>query len=540
MRQASFLVILASSLLSAGAAYAQQQPKPTPPAAQPAPAKPAPTARSVSAEPVSVVAPPGELLTLRDALAQAVKGNRTLTSAAIDVQIAEAKVDQAKGVDDFVIDGRLDVSTLRTRPIAGALFQNLSDDRIDLSGGITRGLGTGGRVGVRANVAYNRQVSRFQICSDPAMTMCMDQEQSSESYQIVPQITLFQPLLRGYGSNNQARAAIRRADAQQTIAELQRGQIAGNVVRDVVTAYWELAYAQRNVEIERAALALGREQLRITQAKLDVGVGARTDIAAVEQSIAEREATLLAAELAVSERGYELRALIGMEITAKSLGLAAADRLEPSGGDLSLDEAITRAMSANPELTVVRARGEAAEIEVEVTKNGLLPQLDFTANAGPLGNSNDFGDALSKIGSFETYQVSAGLVFEMPLGNRAAEGAHAAARGELHKVKLNQQDLEAQISVQTARAVNLVATARAQLQALETASRLAQVNLDAEQARFDVGKSTNFDVLQRQEELAQAELKRARAQADYMKALATLQTLTGDILPSYGVELAKK
>jgi outer membrane protein len=63
------------------------------------------------------------------------------------------------------------------------------------------------------------------------------------------------------------------------------------------------------------------------------------------------------------------------------------------------------------------------------------------------------------------------------------------------------------------------------------------VNLDAERARFDVGRSTNYDVLRRQDELSQAQLRRIRAAADYMKAVAVLQTLTGDLLPAYGIEV---
>ena len=58
-----------------------------------------------------------------------------------------------------------------------------------------------------------------------------------------------------------------------------------------------------------------------------------------------------------------------------------------------------------------------------------------------------------------------------------------------------------------------------------------------EHARFDVGRTTNFEVLRRQDELAQAQLRQARAKADYRIAVASLQSLTGALLARHGVEL---
>jgi outer membrane protein TolC len=85
--------------------------------------------------------------------------------------------------------------------------------------------------------------------------------------------------------------------------------------------------------------------------------------------------------------------------------------------------------------------------------------------------------------------------------------------------------------------VDLVLSAERRLQIDADATKYAQVNLDAEKTRFRVGRATNFDVLRRQEELAQSELRQARAAADYLKALAVLEALTGDILPRYQVKL---
>ena len=67
--------------------------------------------------------------------------------------------------------------------------------------------------------------------------------------------------------------------------------------------------------------------------------------------------------------------------------------------------------------------------------------------------------------------------------------------------------------------------------------RASSICLAAEQARFDVGRSTNYDVLFRIDELLTAQTTLLRAGLDYLRAKAELQALTGEILPAYGLDL---
>jgi outer membrane protein TolC len=69
----------------------------------------------------------------------------------------------------------------------------------------------------------------------------------------------------------------------------------------------------------------------------------------------------------------------------------------------------------------------------------------------------------------------------------------------------------------------------------EVSLDLAIENLEAEQARFDVGRATNFDVLERLDAIDTAAAAALNAQIAYLKALAQLQALNGEILPAYGL-----
>ena len=66
---------------------------------------------------------------------------------------------------------------------------------------------------------------------------------------------------------------------------------------------------------------------------------------------------------------------------------------------------------------------------------------------------------------------------------------------------------------------------------------LAKDNVRIETDRFNVGRSTNFDVMLRLEDERQAELRKVQAQIDWHKAETMMLMLTGDLLPAYGVSV---
>ncbi|MGZ3441659.1 MAG: TolC family protein, partial [Polyangia bacterium] len=107
----------------------------------------------------------------------------------------------------------------------------------------------------------------------------------------------------------------------------------------------------------------------------------------------------------------------------------------------------------------------------------------------------------------------------------------------LHKAKLSADDIRIQIETTVIRLVSQIDVARRRIDVLAPTTDHAALDLEAERARFEVGRATNFDVLRRQEELATARLRQARARTDYLKAVAALGAVTDDILDRYQVVL---
>lgn len=514
MRIRSFIVLLFLTAIVPAQGWAQTAPTPSPPVSQ-----------QTAARPIS----------LRETVALSIKQNRVIQSADADVEVAAGNELSTEGVLDFEIDGQATYTRSRSAEIADSPFQTLSSDTVHTAVSFNQSLSYGGRFGLQLANDYTRATNKLQII-DQTTQMLLSTTQTTDTWVPTVQLTYFMPLLKGFGEKaflGQKRVAAANLDAAS--ADLMN--VAAGVVRDAILAYWELVYQEREVEIRRSSLGLAREQLRVAQARLDVGVGAPTDIAEVRQTIATREEDLLLSQLTLSERALDIRQITSLKISPTDMALVPTDQASPQLLEVTIEKALALANDKNLQIAAARARGKAARLTVEVNENGLLPQLDLTGSIGPVGTATELSPALEQVVSFDNYSVNVGLNLVAPVQRRTAKGLVAAARGQLHKAEITEEDLRAQVAVAVARAVDLVKSTQQRLATDAEAIQLGQVNLDAERARFDVGRSTNFDVLRRQDELSQAQLRRIRASADYMKAVAALQTLTGEIVQQYGIQL---
>jgi outer membrane protein TolC len=310
-----------------------------------------------------------------------------------------------------------------------------------------------------------------------------------------------------------------------------------SVVRDVVNAYWALAYAIRDIEIRKSSLTLAQERLRITKAGISAGSIAPTEALAVEQIIATREEEIIAAEVGVSQRSLELRRLAGMEIGPGAIDLDIVAPLTVEAREFATEELLERAYQNSPDLARLAAAQASADIDVEVAADQRDPRLDASIDFGPLGIHTGFTRAARRTVEFDDYSLTANLNYEQALGNRGAKGAHRQARVNLQRTKISLADARVDIAMAMIQAIQSARAADKRMLISERAIVLAEKNIDAEKARFELGRSTNFDIAQRQDELKRAQLLYARAAADYLSAVAFIDSLTGDLLGKYGIKM---
>jgi outer membrane protein TolC len=463
---------------------------------------------------------------VRDAVSLAARNNPALAANVVNVKIADANVVAASGVDDFVWDASAAWSRSRSQYTPGTLSQETKGDDGIFSTSLTRSLPTGGSMGLRFSADVGTSTSVTDLGSGP-------QEATSTLHSPAVQLFVTQSLLRGAGVAV-ARADRRRAAVARDVAGLERDAAAASVIRDVVQAYWSTVLAVEEVEILRALTESARQQLASVQAAISVEKLPASASAEVKVAAALREDAEISAEQDLLGQQAELGRLMGVTTPPSASPWSLTERPDVVPISMSFDAALAAAIEENPQLAAVRARGRLATIDVDVTENGLLPQLDL-GFSGEMGNTSNPAATFGQLGSFRTYDFLVSLTFRQPIGQHAERGALSAAHARLHKAKLAEVDIAGQIRSAVVRQVGMIDAARRRIAALGEVIETATLDLAAERARFEVGRATNFDVLRRQEELAQARLHALRARIDYLNATAALEVLTGDILQKYGV-----
>ena len=456
-------------------------------------------------------------ISLGDLLQLAVRQSPTLQNARIDIAIAEAQIEQTWARRDW------NLKAVGNGSLVHGLFSGLQYTSSAFGAGVDvyRVLPTGGTVDLHGETDYQKSESMLgdKVFWTDTVTG-----------------TITQPIMRGYGSDlynsNENKLRI-----SHDVAELQRRLVAINTIQGIVSAYWDLVLAERQIAITRASLDLARERLRVTQIGAAGGKIAQAEIPAVEQIIATREEDVLNGELLVLDRSIALRRAVGMPIGPGDLGLRVPTDLETTDRGWVLAKLLDQAYSSSPELAQLAKQDQSASIDIEVAQNGLLPQLDAALSLGPIGQDPTPGTALRNMAEFRQIQATGSLTFSRSLHQYDAYGREKELRTAREKIRVNAFDIRAQYAQGVSQAMAQIELAKRRVVLSQRAIDLANENIRIETDRFNLGKSTNFDVLNRLEELRQAELRKAQAMIDWHKAESVVQALTGDILPAYGVTI---
>jgi outer membrane protein TolC len=463
-----------------------------------------------------------EAVALPDLLRLAVRQAPPLQNAKIDIEIAEAQISETWARNDWTVKAQLAGSD--TTGFAFGTVQP-SSQQVSLNVDFTRALPTGATIDLHAGSLYANQP--FAVFG---MQIANSYWQDTISGSIV------QPLLKGRGrilfdaSEKKARLA---HDAQV----LARRAVAINLVQTIVAGYWDLVLAERQVAITEQSLELARERLRVTKIGVAGGKIADAEIPAVEQTIALREEDVLAGQLAVLNASLALRRTVGMPIGAGALGLRVPSDLEAIDRGWQLAELVERAYAASPELAQLGKQEAGATIDIVVNDNGLLPQLDAALSLGPTGIDPGAAVALKDMVELKQFTFQGSLTFSRSLSQYDVRGRSRELRGVRQKIRVNAIDLRAQIAQSVARGAAAVELAKRRVVLSQREIELADRNIRIETDRFNLGRSTNFDVLLRMDELRQAQLRNAQTLVDWHKAETSVMALTGELLPAWGITL---
>jgi len=466
-------------------------------------------------------------LRLAEVIAAAVRQSPDLERARIDVAAARALLQQAEGVGDTHVGGRATVSA------AGLASTDPRGDNSSYTTGLQafgrRALSTGGTLEVTVGGArghYN------QPGTDADGNLI---HVDSDAYGTLAQLQLTQPLLRGAGAAA-FEAPIHQAERQRDAAALSQEAKARDLLVSISQSYWEVAFGWRQLEVRKVSLDLAEKQLALTEGAIRSEKVAKSEALAVQQAIAIRKQDVINSEQDLYERSLALRRLGGLEIGPDQL-MVRTEALPTRADVQELDQEtlVRQAFEHSAELAALEATRRAAEIAMTAADNAAKSKLDLSVTGTVNGSDKTAGRAVTSMFDHPGYALDASLTYDRAVEQRAERGGQAVARAALLAAKAAERDARAKLAVRATRAVQRARAAITKIALGADAIDLAEQNVTAEQKRFELGKSTNFEVLRRQDDLEQARLRHAEAVTDLMTARAELDGLSGTILPRYNI-----
>jgi len=461
------------------------------------------------AQSAPVVEELGGKISLDEAIQRALAKNFLIKVEGFDAAISSARLTEAYGKFDPVLNGSFTYSesfnpaladaTTGIRPAASFSQTDLAD--LSLGGLLPWGMT------YRLGASSTNTRGTFNSYAD--------------NYDSFAGISGTQPLLRNFGFGPTL-ASIRIAQANRGISQWQFRQTVMDTVTRVIFAYHDLNFFYANLRSAIRSRELAQQLLEENRKRFKVGSMSEYDVTSAQSRAATREEGVLIAERLVREAENALKQLI---TDHKTPGLLAERVViePPAPSPIVMVDAATdfrTALEKRPDYQQARLALKRDTVGARLQRNQLLPRVDLVGSYGYNGYDTDLGVSRQQVKDEDHRAYSWGVVVSVPLTFTTERGRYRAAKLQQRQSETELERLEQDIVVRVGNAAGQIETAQKRVQATRRARELAQATLDSEVKLLRAGSSSTFFVSQQQEILSSAEVREANAQSDYAKALA--------------------
>jgi outer membrane protein len=484
-------------------------------------------------------------LSMNDAIRRALQNNSDIEVSRDDVRFAETQLRSLYGFYDPIFS------------ITPQYTKNVAPQQSSLGGG--------GSAGTTKSTVWNfsPSISKSFEKGGGNYTLSFANTRTTTSstfasltpyYSSNLSLTFTQPLLRNRAMDSNRRLIrIQKKAIEQSDSDFRQRTI--QIISQVQAAYWNLVFALRNQQNQLDSLNLARQNMRNIEAQISAGAKAPLDRAQVQTDIATREANLFLATQSVSTAENSLKQLMLRDTQAPewSAQITPTDSPAFTIAPVDLNAALDEAHKNRPELRRLSLQKDINAIDRYYYENQTRPQIDLTGTVATTGlagtpcvpNPNDpndpcrlpptnlvggYGKDLNNLSNFNTHNITVGVAISLPLRNRTAKANLAGARIQQEQLQASYRSQDQAVEMDVRNAAQAVATAQQRVLSSRLARQSAEQQLEGEQKLYEVGRSTTFLLLQRQNEVTTAPTTELQAETDYHHALADLQRATSATL----------
>ena len=332
-------------------------------------------------------------------------------------------------------------------------------------------------------------------------------------------VSLTQPLFRWQNVVQYDQSKWQVAQSEAVFAQASQ-----DLILRVAQAYFDVLYAQENLNAVRSNKQAIAQQLEQAKKNFEVGTATITDTHEAQSRYDLASAQELAGENDLEVKRYALRVIVGRDV-GELHRLRADAKLSPPQ-PASMEPWVVAAEADNYAVQAQMAAVEVAGREVERMRAGHYPTLDAVANYGTNNNALSFAGN----DNLETKARNVGLQLTIPLfqggavnsKTREAAANRMAAQSSLENVRRT-ATLDARQSYLG------VVNGLAQVQALNAALISSSSALESNRLGYEVGIRINIDVLNAEQQVYVTKRDLAKARFDTLLSQLKLKASVGSL-----------
>ena len=372
-----------------------------------------------------------------------------------------------------------------------------------------------GRAGLLPNVQASYSANRNRVDLEAPNFLGQKQTTHPEYVSRSTAVTLRQTLF-----NMDAWARYKQGIAQTGFSDESFAGRGQDLITRVIGAYMDALFASEQVRIATAQRDMYAEQKAVNDLLFAKGEGTRTDMLETQSRLDLSEAQLLEATDAQQTQLATLSAIVGSDVTAlDELGPNFRIADMPEGGFEAWRKI---ALEENPDLRAQTFAIEASRQEVNKSRAGHMPRVDFIASYAKADSEtiNTYNQ--------NTLNRSIGIQVVVPLySGGSVNAASRQSVAGLEKAKAELQLRTDRIMIELRKQHASVISSAARIRALEKAVGSGELLVKATEQSIKGGVRINLDLLNARQQLYTSMRDLAQARYTYLVSRLRLRAAAG-------------
>ncbi len=336
-----------------------------------------------------------------------------------------------------------------------------------------------------------------------------------------------QPLLRG-GGFAAGTADLRLSRLAQMNQEITYRLQERDTLLNVIGQYLLVLQAAQQLRVNQSALAEKQRFMEETRIKFQRGRVAESEILRAEIQYLQEVQNSVPALQQFNDRRERLAVAMGLDpatpISVQDITDVLARRGRYQIPDV--EEAITIGLNSRLELLQSELAYETAQVNLEVARNNVLPNLDITTGY----TTSDRDKTLWGSTDLEDNTWDAGLALIIPLPNIGRREQKYRAGLTVEMAKTNWDSEELQVIQEIKSAHRAVLSSESGLAILARTVEQSRKNLELINGSFEVGYSTITDVRLAQDDLFNSQTSYNNTLLNYQLSIARFYVAVGQPL----------